>query len=157
MTGARIEQRAEDRDGWTPQGPVVELSADHSWTLLGQASFGRLAVSVDNQPAIFPLDYACDGHSILFRTSEGTKLRDLLRNNRVSFEADKRVQDESWSVIVEGTADILHDPSDIANADSAALPEWVPTAPPVYVRISPTSIHGRRFVHSVLAQRSPAL
>jgi len=142
-----------DRDEWSPQGPVVELSESHSWDLLRLSSFGRLAVSVDNRPQIFPVDFHCAGESILFRTAEGSKLRDLLLNDSVAFETDHRGRDESWSVVVDGVATVLTADDDIAEADRAPFPPWVPTAPYVFVRITPTSIRARRFTHSLLASR----
>ena len=141
-------------DEWSPQGPVEELSEPSCWELLRLESFGRLAVSVDNQPQLFPVDYFADDGDILFRTAEGSKLRDLRENNSVAFEVDCRTRAESWSVVIYGTAEVVTDAHKIARADRAALPEWIPTAPYVYVTITPSTVRGRRYVHSLLATRS---
>jgi uncharacterized protein len=138
-----------DFDDWSPQGPVEELSEESCWELLEPASFGRLAVSIDGQPQIFPVDFYASNPDILFRSAEGTKLRGLAANNRVAFEVDESGVNESWSVEVNGIARLITDPGEIAVADRAPLPSWVPTATYQYVRISPTSIRGRRFVHSI--------
>ena len=150
MTGSR------DFDEWSPQGPVEELSEDSAWELLGLERFGRLAVSDDNRPLIFPVDYYADGTDILFRTAAGTKLRDLVANETVAFEVDLRNRDESWSVVVGGRARVITDAAEIAEADRAPLPTWIPVAPYVYVKIAPTSLHGRRFVHTLFATKAPA-
>lgn len=138
-----------DFDEWSPQGPVEELSESSCWALLEPASFGRLAVSVDGQPQIFPVDFYASNPNILFRSAEGTKLRSLAANSRIAFEVDESDGLETWSVVVTGIARLVTDAAEIAVADRAPLPSWIPTAPYVYVRISPTSIRGRRFVHSV--------
>jgi nitroimidazol reductase NimA-like FMN-containing flavoprotein (pyridoxamine 5'-phosphate oxidase superfamily) len=142
----------EDRDfdGWSPQGPVEELSDASCWSLLARESFGRLAVSVDNRPRIFPVDFQTDGRDILFRTAAGGKLDALTLNPSVAFEVDLRTQAEVWSIVIDGTARILTNADEIAVADRAALPAWIPTDPYVYVRIAPSSVRGRRFVHSLL-------
>jgi nitroimidazol reductase NimA-like FMN-containing flavoprotein (pyridoxamine 5'-phosphate oxidase superfamily) len=150
MTGDR------DSDGWSPQGPVEELSDPTCWSLLAHESFGRLAVSVDNQPQIFPVDYHTDGHDILFRTAAGTKLRDLSLNSTVAFEVDSKTPTEAWSIVIDGTARELTDADEIAAADRAPLPSWIPTDPYVYVRIAPTSIRGRRFRHSLFTSATKA-
>lgn len=143
-----------DVDGWSPQGPVTELTDQHSWEFLQRSSLGRLALSANDKPAIFPVDFYCDGESILFRTSEGTKLADLIANDAVAFEADEHTSHESLSVIVEGRAHVVTDESEILEADRATLPRWIPIAVPVYVRIVPTKIHGRRFSREIVTSRA---
>ena len=142
-----------DLDGWSPQGPVTELSRASSWELLNSASFGRLAVSVDNHPKIFPVNYFSDGAGITFRTAMGTKLHDLLKNQFVAFEVDSRSAQGAWSVVLEGTAHVLDDVSDITGAEQMPFPEWVPVETYVFVRIHPTRLHGRRFLRHVEVTR----
>ncbi|HEV7948576.1 MAG TPA: pyridoxamine 5'-phosphate oxidase family protein [Glaciihabitans sp.] len=134
-----------DLDGWSPQGPVTELGVASSWELLNASSFGRLGVSVNDQPKIFPVNYYADGSSILFRTAGGTKLHHLLMNRSVVFEVDDRTDTGAWSVIVEGTAQIVSDEDELNAAERAPLPDWVPVQTYVFVRITPTRLHGRRF------------
>jgi hypothetical protein len=150
MTGSR------DFDEWSPQGPVEELSDDSCWELLRLESFGRLAVSTDNRPQIFPVNYYADGSDILFRTAAGTKLRNLVANEIVAFEVDLRSRAESWSILVSGIARVVTDDAEIARADRAPLPSWIPVAPYVYVKIAAASVHGRRFVHTLFASRERA-
>jgi nitroimidazol reductase NimA-like FMN-containing flavoprotein (pyridoxamine 5'-phosphate oxidase superfamily) len=134
-----------DLDSWSPQGPATELSRANSWELLSDFSFGRLGVSVDNHPKIFPVNYVADATGITFRTATGTKLHDLLSNTFVAFEVDSQSGQRAWSVVVEGEARVLDDPSEIAAAELLSFPEWVPVQTYVFVRITPTEVHGRRF------------
>ncbi len=138
-----------DEDGWSSQGPVTELADNHSWEFLQRSSIGRLALSSDDRPTIFPINFFCDGESILFRTAEGTKLSDLLANPAVALEADEHQADHALSVVVEGNAHVLTGDEEIARADQASLPRWIPVAAYRYVRITPTKIHGRRFSREV--------
>jgi uncharacterized protein len=147
MTGSR------DFDEWSPQGPVEELTEDSAWELLRQQSFGRLAVSENNHPQIFPVDYYADGTDLLFRTAAGTKLSNLVANEQVAFEVDVRTRDESWSVVLTGAARVITDIAEVTVADRAPLPTWIPVAAYVYVKIAPNTLHGRRFVHTLFAHK----
>lgn len=142
-----------DLDTWSPRGPVSELSEAGCWEFLHANSFGRLGLSVENRPDIFPVDYQADGSTIVFRTATGTKLRELIENSSVVFEIDERTTHDAWSVVVRGTAEFLVKPDEIAAADRLPLPEWIPVATYIYVRITPTSVRGRRFVRRVEVER----
>ncbi|MCU1479412.1 MAG: pyridoxamine 5-phosphate oxidase family protein [Subtercola sp.] len=146
----------EDLDEWSPQGPVTELSVEHCWKLLDGSTFGHLGVSVDNQPEIFPVNYVADGRSIVFRTARGTKLRDLIANSSVVFEADAQLENGAWSVTVKGIAEVLGADAPVANEVDVMLPQWVPTAEFIYVRITPTDIRGRQFERQLRLVIRPA-
>ena len=82
---------------------VTILSASESWDLLSSVAVGRLVTSVDGRPEIFPVNFAVQNRTVLFRTAEGTKLVSAVMNNQVLFEADAYDAEEGWSVIVRGT------------------------------------------------------
>jgi hypothetical protein len=137
--------RATGIDGWSPQGAVDELSFADSWMRLGQRSRGRLGVSADDQPGIYPVDYIVDDDSILFRTAEGEKLYRIRRNERVVFEVEGDLDRGTWSVIVTGLAqELIVDPV-LEPAAIEGFPPWAPIEPYVYVRILPTSVRGRQW------------
>ncbi len=148
-----MPSQLDNVDEWSPQGPVTELSDEESWLLLDGSSFGRLGVSLDDQPEIFPVDYAADGASILFRTAAGTKLHELIANGSVVFEVDSRTDGSAWSVTVKGRAHVLESPAEIEVADQESLPDWHPTKPFVYVRIMPSQIRGRRYQRRFTTER----
>jgi len=140
-------------DEWSPQGPVTELSDDAAWDLLNTSSFGRLGLSLNNLPEIFPVDYHADGTSILFRTAKGTKLHELVENSRIVFEVDAHEAGDAWSVTAKGAAAVLDEPDDIEEADQRPLPDWIPTAAFVYVKVTVDFIRGRRFTRKVKIER----
>jgi len=51
----------------------VELSESECWALLRASSVGRLAVWLEDHPEIFPINYAVDHGTVVFRSSAGTK------------------------------------------------------------------------------------
>src|SRR5262245_66600837 len=85
--------------------PVTVLSTSESWGLLREAVVGRLAVMVDDQPDIFPVNYLVDHGSIVFRTAEGTKLASSV-GRLVAFEVEgyDSSSGEARSVVNKGTA-----------------------------------------------------
>jgi nitroimidazol reductase NimA-like FMN-containing flavoprotein (pyridoxamine 5'-phosphate oxidase superfamily) len=134
--------------------PVTVLPETECWNLLSSCSLGRLVTSVDGQPEIFPVNYAVQRRTVLFRTAEGTKLVSTAINRNVLFEADGHNTTEGWSVIVKGLAQALHSDEDIAEAEQAQLLPWTVTDKPHYVRIRPVSVTGRRFVFGSEADRT---
>ena len=129
----------------TESQPISILSETECWNLLSSVALGRLVTSVDGQQAIFPINFVVQHRTVLFRTSEGTKLVSAAINNQVLFEADDHGVTEGWSVIVKGTARILRTDEEIDEAERAQLLPWTATVKQHYVRIRPLSVTGRRF------------
>lgn len=125
--------------------PVTLLAESESWQLLASVPLGRLVTSVDGQPEIFPVNFAVQHRTVLFRTAEGTKLVSAAMNNNVLFEADDHNVAEGWSVIIKGVARTLRTDEEISEAEQAQLMPWTATVKRHYVRVVPTKITGRRF------------
>jgi len=125
--------------------PVVTLTDDAMWSLLKSSALGRLGVSAGGELDIFPVNYIVDDKTILFRTAEGTKLVELTARANVVFEIDGYTEHDAWSVVVKGTAARLDRQLDIDRADSLTLSPWIPTFKYAYVRVTPTTMSGRRF------------
>lgn len=129
-----------------PDTPVVELTEDQSWHLLSGVSLGRLVTTVGGWTEIFPVNFVVQRRTLLFRTAEGTKLLTSVLNENVVFEADDHNVVEGWSVVVRGSAHLLSSAAEIEDARSAGLYPWVATRKLRFVRITPNSLTGRRFV-----------
>src|SRR3954463_14871425 len=88
---------------WT----VEELSESACWALLRTTSVGRLAVWVEDHPDIFPLNYAVDHGTVVFRSRTGTKVAATLSDSPVALEADgyDAGNAEAWSVVIRGNAE----------------------------------------------------
>ena len=125
--------------------PYEELSSDSCWGYLASQEVGRLGVSVDGLPEIFPINFALDGEFIVFRTAEGSKLEQLTVNNNVAFEADGWDVNEGWSVIVSGVAEVVTSEVDLKRFQHLTLRTWLDTVKQTWVRIVPTKISGRYF------------
>lgn len=126
-------------------GPVWILDEEECWNLLGRGELGRLAVTIQGEADIFPVNYVADGGRILFRTAPGSKLAELAANPRVAFEVDEYDERSAASVVVKGLATRLELQREIDAADALPLTPWIPTLKYRWVRITPTSLTGRRF------------
>ena len=127
-----------------PAAPLAELTEDECWALLVAGRFGRLAVSIGDQPEIFPINYHAADGSILFRTAEGTKLFGIVVNRSVAFEIDDYDAETGWSVVVKGTARVLATEAEISEAEAAPLTPWSATVKRNFVRIDVAEVSGRR-------------
>jgi nitroimidazol reductase NimA-like FMN-containing flavoprotein (pyridoxamine 5'-phosphate oxidase superfamily) len=130
----------------TSGAPVAELTETESWDLLRGVSLGRLVTTVNGWTEIFPVNFVVQKNTLLFRTSEGTKLLTTALNEYVLFEADDHNVVEGWSVIVRGKARLLATSAEMADARQAGLYPWIATQKERFVRITPQAVTGRRFV-----------
>jgi len=135
-----MSQRAQTR--------LEPIGRSECLALLAGHHLGRLAVSIANQPVIFPVTYALDGQSIVFRTDPGTKLYGA-RDRRVAFEIDGLDEESGWSVLVVGRAELVEKPSDQARLDALDLGAWNPGPKQHWVRIRGGAVTGRRLVRAV--------
>src|SRR3954463_3559743 len=126
---------------------MAEIGADECMKLLATRRVGRLAFVVDGQPLVFPVNYAVDNGSVVFRTDRGSKLTNAPMS-KVAFEVDDINEEtiEGWDVVVQGHAD---DITGSIDERSEALKHIViePFAPGLkwhWIRIVPTMVTGRR-------------
>lgn len=124
------------------------LDEHHCLEYLHSATLGRVAFTTGEGIEIFPVNYACDGSIVIYRTATGSRLARAPREG-VAFEADGWDAGEKmgWSVVLKGTA---LDVTDGADPYSRALRERnvVPMAPgrrSRWIAIYPKEITGRRF------------
>jgi uncharacterized protein len=125
---------------------VDELSESACWALLRTTSVGRLAVWVDDHPDIFPLNYAVDHGTVVFRSRAGTKVSAALSDSPVALEADGYDADtaEAWSVVIRGNAEEIKG-QDLMDTIDLPLFPWQAGDKPRFIRIIPTITSGRRF------------
>jgi uncharacterized protein len=134
-----------------PSTDLEVISEAECLQLLERHQLGRIAVVVDGQPLIFPVNYGLSHRIITFRTAHGTKLSHAPGSN-VAFEIDgydpsSRV---GWSVLVQGVGvDATSAVDDVSWTARGASPH--PFAPGVRIHrlaVRPTTISGRRFTVS---------
>ena len=124
------------------------LDEHHCLEYLHSARLGRIAFVSGDDVDIFPVNYACDGSIVIYRTATGTRLARTPREH-VSFEVDgwDAAEKMGWSVVLKG---IALDVSEGADPYSKVLRERnvVPLAPGAryrWIALYPKEITGRRF------------
>jgi nitroimidazol reductase NimA-like FMN-containing flavoprotein (pyridoxamine 5'-phosphate oxidase superfamily) len=126
------------------QATITTLTDDECWEVLAAGSVGRLATAVGGDPEIFPISFGTAGRAVYFVTKAGTKLVELVVNNRVAFETDAWDDTTATSVVVKGVAAILETDADLAAAEEADVEPFAPDGQSIWVRITPTAVSGRR-------------
>jgi nitroimidazol reductase NimA-like FMN-containing flavoprotein (pyridoxamine 5'-phosphate oxidase superfamily) len=134
----------------TQAGPThgpEDLTRPQCWELLREGVVGRLAVVHDRRPDVFPVNFAVDHGSIVFRTGSGT-LFDSADGSFVAFEVDgyDATHAVAWSVVARGVAHEVYQLDDALAALRLPLYPWHEGPKPRIMRIHPEVVTGRRFV-----------
>jgi uncharacterized protein len=125
------------------------LSREECFDLLANSCLGRVVLSARAMPTALPVNFALDGDSIVFRSSQGMKLEAAQAGTVVAFEVDDFDPElrMGWSVLVTGMAHVVTNPSDLRRATALDIPTWVEPGPSGgYVRVEAGLVSGRRLV-----------
>lgn len=130
---------AVDRNG------LEILDRDECLMLLGEATLGRVGISVGALPTILPVNFRLVDDHVLFRTSTGSKFSAATDNAVVAFEVDEMdpVDHTGWSVVVTGVAQLLG-PEALTPKAASSIPRWAPDGDSQIVSVSTQLISGRR-------------
>jgi len=123
------------------------LNESECWELLDASAVGRLAVDIAGQPDIFPINFIVNDGGIVFRSAAGSKLAGAVLNRFVAFEIDgyEPAERTAWSVVVKGQASPIERMQEVFDAEDLPLFPWIAWEKPNFVRITPTSVTGRRY------------
>jgi uncharacterized protein len=132
---------------------LIDLSRAECLRLLAAKRFGRLAVALNSgAPVIRPVNYTFDvlSQSVVFRTSEGSKLHAVLQVREAAFEIDgvDEGSQTGWSVIIHGVAEQVTNQTDVRRLDALGVTPWAPGPKPHWVRIRARTVTGRRVANS---------
>jgi uncharacterized protein len=128
-----------------PRTGLEVLDRDECIALLGRCDLGRLAVVVSGRPLVFPVNFTLHEGAIVMRVDEGTKLH-AARNGPVAFECDgtDRVYHTGWSVLASGDAEEVTAAAEVVRFERLPLGTWSPGLKPIWLRIRPKTLTGRR-------------
>jgi len=123
------------------------LDEEQCRSLIQSRNLGRIAFTFEGVPEIFPINYAADGSTVVFRTAEDTRLQAATKH-RVAFEVDDwdPTAGVGWSVVVKGVAEEITrgiDPFAVALRSQPVIP-LAPGAREVWIAVYPAEITGRR-------------
>ncbi|MFE2747065.1 helix-turn-helix domain-containing protein [Streptomyces scopuliridis] len=125
---------------------LITLSTEESRALLSTHGVGRVAVTRDGGPAIFPVNYTVDGDLVAYRTAPDAAPA-AAAGHEVAFEVDHidEAFSQGWSVLVVGAAQPVTDPERVLRLEELAhTTAWAGGDCGLWIVISPTRITGRR-------------
>ncbi|MHA7210143.1 pyridoxamine 5'-phosphate oxidase family protein [Arthrobacter sp. MDT1-65] len=133
--------------------PTRILPAHECWALLRTAPVGRLALCQAGRPEIFPINFAVDHGTVVYRTAEGTKSH-AAEHAPAALEADGSYTDSGtgedmvWSVVVKGDAATIAVTTELLATVQLPLHPWESGRKDRFMRLVPETISGRAFART---------
>ncbi|MGY0459312.1 pyridoxamine 5'-phosphate oxidase family protein [Kitasatospora sp. cg17-2] len=122
------------------------LTEPECWDLVGTHGVGRVGLPADPAPSVYPVNYAVDRRTVVYRTASGGAAAPP-DHSPASFQID-HLDDrlsEGWSVLMVGTAQHVEDVDEQERL--LGLPgatPWAGGSRPLWVRVVPDEVTGRR-------------
>jgi uncharacterized protein len=131
------------------QDHLEPLRREQCLARLRPQGVGRLGVEVGGRPAIFPVNYAVDGETIVVRVRREGALDAATSGTPVAFEVDEAdsLYHEGWSVLVQGRSTHVTDPDELHTLAHLPLLPWGGSDRDLYLRIAMESVSGREIHH----------
>ena len=125
---------------------LVRMGEGECWRFLARHYLGRVGLVHLGSPMVFPVNYALDGRSVVFRTAPGTKLRLSAVGVRVAFEVDEATElfETGTSVVVHGTLHEVTDRDELVRLRQLSLRTWAPGDRDHFMLVHAEHITGRR-------------
>lgn len=126
----------------------VELSTDECLERLGAQSVGRIVFCVDGHPQVYPVNFAIDEGTIVFRASPYGPMAPLqAQHSEVAFEVDDLDVEnhQGWSVIAHGEAQPLDGSETRELTVLRKLEPWAAGSRALHFRLIPRQLSGRLF------------
>jgi hypothetical protein len=125
---------------------LVELDPGECRELLSSHGVGRVAVCTPRELVVVPVNYTVVDGAVVFRTAPGS-VPAQAAGREVAFEVD-HIDDalsQGWSVLATGPARQVTDPEQVRRLEEQAYSTpWAGGDRPMWVRIEPTRLTGRR-------------
>lgn len=122
-----------------------EMHESECLQALAASEVGRIVLCTPEGPRAFPVNYALDGGSLVFRTSPyGTIGRDSRSGANAAFQVDHVDPDTKtgWSVLAMGKLEVVEDPHELLSLAKNPQP-WAGGYRGLYLRLRWRSISGR--------------
>lgn len=118
---------------------------------------GRVAFHDGKAVDVFPINYGCDGETVIFRTASGSRLH-RLAHAEVTFEVDSwdPAEGVGWSVVLKGVSREITRATD-QFSKALRSRELVPLAPGTrerWIAIFAAEVTGRRFSRAPAGNRA---
>ena len=147
---------SEGTSGNENEGPVLErLDEAESLRLIAPGGIGRIAFTGRYGLTVLPVNYKLHEGAIVFRTAQDSPTGEDLRTGiahaeyQVAFEIDQINPEtrDGWSVLIHGPAHHMASDDERAAVAASGVAPWPRGVHEHAIRITPTSVTGRRLVH----------
>lgn len=127
---------------------MARMSDDACWHFLEQHELGRVAIIVFGRPVVYPVNYAVDDRSVVFRTAPSAKLAAAATGQATAFEVDEAgpLFESGTSVMVHGHLRQIVAPDEHQRLERLPLRAWAPGHRDYFVRIDADRVTGRRII-----------
>lgn len=126
---------------------LQELSVEDSWKLAASSALSRIGWNSPSGPVVIPVNHVIHESTVWVRTSAYSSMAEQIDESAVALLADD-IDPEShlgWSVQFRGRAEILYREDHVPH-EVLTLRTWPAGARPLWVRLAPTQVNGRRLV-----------
>lgn len=126
--------------------PLDPLTERECRALLAPGGIGRFVFDDARGPVALPVNYRMADGDIVFRTAEVSSIRSGTDRGRVGFEVDHidDAQRQGWSVLATGYGHEVHHADELRALEQLGVEPWAGEARPVFLRLEPAVITGRR-------------
>ncbi|MFI8008398.1 helix-turn-helix domain-containing protein [Streptomyces sp. NPDC086010] len=128
---------------------LVELGQEECWKLIGSHGVGRVVVSSEQGPAVFPVNYICTEGEIAYKTSVDSGPVDAA-GHETAFEVDHidEAFSRGWSVLVVGRARTVTEPEVVQRLEAphSSTTPWAGGRRNLWIVLTPSRVTGRRIV-----------
>ena len=147
---------SEGTSGNENEGPVLErLDEAESLRLIAPGGIGRIAFTGRYGLTVLPVNYKLHDGAIVFRTAQDSPTGEDLSTGiahaeyQVAFEIDQINPEtrDGWSVLIHGPAHHMASDDERAAVAASGVAPWPRGVHEHAIRITPTSVTGRRLVH----------
>ena len=144
---------SEGTSGNANVSPVLEkLDEAECLRLISPGGIGRIAFTGRYGLTVLPVNYKLHDGAIVFRTAQDSPTGEDLRTGiahaeyQVAFEIDQINPEtrEGWSVLIHGPAHHMSSDAERAAVEASGVTPWPRGAREHAIRITPSSITGRR-------------
>ena len=136
-----------NQDRPTDHAGLQVLTPEECNERLDETEIGRVAFVSEGDVVILPVNYRFVNGTVVFQTTDGSKLDMATDHKAGAFEIDWLAPQHQtgWSVLVKGTAEYVMDEELEAEFRRLGLRPWAPyTKARRWVRILPDEITGRK-------------
>ena len=133
-------------------GQLEELNRTECLRLLEAGRIGRIGITIDGRPVIYPVNYVVFEGNIYIMTRQGGDLHTASLEADIAFEVDgaDALYHEGWSVLVIGECSPVTDQEELNRLTHLPLAPWAGEDRDLLLRMPIEEVSGRHIHHRAI-------